>query len=355
MPLRSGRFFSRDDPDSSDSDSVEEQLVPRSRTDNESIPFPHISTLRMESKSVQEQPCTSDLDMTSPAFSLFLKNPSKFVASVPKLRSDGNNFADWSKGLANVFMYIFNKILFTDDPNNFVSVPQAKGALRFFLQQTIASELSEMIQNEASPKLAFLELQQNFKQSTRLTQLDLVIEFFDMYNTVSSLKTNDVFARLFSFFDKFKRVGIPLPTEWKSLIVQVFAPVPSEMTKHSWLHFISVELDRLDKIEPRDVQQLVNSYLVSVKQEEKGESSHSVMKLAPKNQAPSKNRQVENLTSSMAKFVISSSPVPSNEPGTAHIKSLCMPSENKIKQAHLNIKLGTRQPSAALRQKHGIT
>ncbi|MBW0523649.1 hypothetical protein O181_063364 [Austropuccinia psidii MF-1] len=292
MPLRSGKFFSFNDSESSDSDSVVEQLVPTSRSDIQPIPLTSVSALPMDSKLVQEQSCPADFDMASPAFSSFLKNPSKFVSNVPKLRSDGSNFADWTKGLDNIFMYIFNKILFTDDPNNFDLFPQAKGALRFFLQQTIASDLSEMIQNEASPKLAFVELQQNFKKSTRLMQLDLVFDFFDMYNSVQSLKPNDIFS--------------------------------------------------------------LNSYLVSVKREDKGESSQSVMKLAPKNQVPMKNRQMENLTNSMAKFVISSSSTPSSKPGATQVKSLRMPYENEIKQAHLNIKLCNRQPLMALRQKHGM-
>ncbi|MBW0568629.1 hypothetical protein O181_108344 [Austropuccinia psidii MF-1] len=147
---------------------------------------------------------------------------------------------------------------------------------------------------------------------------------------------------------------MPLSTEWKSLIIQVFALVPPEITRHSWLHFIFVELDCLDKIEPRDLQQLVNSYLVSVKHEEKEESLQSIMKLALKNQVLAKNRQMETLTNSMDKLMISSSSMPLSKPGAAQIKSLCMPSKNEIKQAHLNIKLGNRQPSAALCQKHGM-
>ncbi|MBW0470306.1 hypothetical protein O181_010021 [Austropuccinia psidii MF-1] len=354
MPLHSGKFFSFNNSESSDSDSIVEQLVPTSHPDIEAVPLPSVSAFPMDSKLVQEQSQPSDYDMISPAFSLFLKNPSKFVLNVPKLWSDGSSFADWTKGLDNIFTYIFKKTLFTDDPKNFDLFPQEKGALHFFLQQTIASDLSEMIQNEASPRLSFVEIQGNFEKSARLTQLDLVIEFFDMYNSIQSLKPNDIFLRLFSFFNKFKRIGIPLYTEWKSLIVQVFAPVPSEMTRHYWLHFTSLELDRLDKIEPRDIQRLVNSYLVSVKHEDKGESSQSVMKLAPKNQVPTKNRQMENLTSSMAKFVISSPPVSASKPGATQVKSLRMPNDNEIKQAHLNIKLGNRQPSMALRQKHGM-
>ncbi|MBW0506937.1 hypothetical protein O181_046652 [Austropuccinia psidii MF-1] len=354
MPLRSGKFVSFNDSESSDSDSIVEQLVPTSRPDIKTVPLPSVSAFPMDYKLVQEQSHPSDYDMISPAFSLFLKNPCKFVSNVPQLWSDGSNFADWTKGLDNIFMYIFNKILFTNDLNHSDLFPQAKGALCFFLQQTIASDLSEMIQNEASPRLAFVEIQRKFKKSTRLTQLDLVIEFFDMYDSIQSLKPNDIFSHLFLFFDKFKRIGIPLSTEWKSLIAQVFAPVPSKMTRHSCLHFISVELDRLDKIEPRDVQQLVSSYLVLVKREDKGESSQSVMKLAPKNKVPTKTIQMENLTSSMAKFVISSSPVSASEPGATQVKSLCTLNNNKIKQAHLNIKLGNRQPSMALRQNHGM-
>ncbi|MBW0538178.1 hypothetical protein O181_077893 [Austropuccinia psidii MF-1] len=256
MLLQSGRFFSSNDSDSdsSDSNSIEEQLVPSSSVDNHPIVPVLIPREQTDPKVVQEQSTSFDFDLSSPAFSSFLKNPSKFVSNVPKLKSDGSNFTHWSKGLDTVFMYIFNKVLFTDDPNNFEIFPQAKGALRFFIQQTISPDLSEMIQNEVSPKRAFIEIQNNFKKSTRLTQLDLVIELFDMFNSIKSLKPNNVFSRLFTLFDKFRRVGIPLSTEWGSLIVQVFAPIPSGMTRYSWFHSISVELDRLDKIGPRDVQ-----------------------------------------------------------------------------------------------------
>ncbi|MBW0568628.1 hypothetical protein O181_108343 [Austropuccinia psidii MF-1] len=85
MPQRSGRFFSLDDSDSSDSDPVEEQLIPMSCSDIQPIPLTSTSTLPMDSKLVQEQHFPSDFDMASPAFSSFLKNPSKFVSHVPKL------------------------------------------------------------------------------------------------------------------------------------------------------------------------------------------------------------------------------------------------------------------------------
>ncbi|MBW0503458.1 hypothetical protein O181_043173 [Austropuccinia psidii MF-1] len=141
MPLRSGRFFSINDSDSSDSDSIEDQLLPTQQSlPNPSIP---ITTMTSTSNPLPKEECSNfTFDTTAPAFLSFLKNPSKFISHVPKLKSDGTNFAEWSKGLDNIFLYIFNTILFTDDPDNFDSVPQAKGALRFFIQQTIASDLS---------------------------------------------------------------------------------------------------------------------------------------------------------------------------------------------------------------------
>ncbi|MBW0538177.1 hypothetical protein O181_077892 [Austropuccinia psidii MF-1] len=78
------------------------------------------------------------------------------------------------------------------------------------------------------------------------------------------------------------------------------------------------------------------------------------MRLAPKNQLPIKNNQMNNLSSSMAKCLISSPSTTSKEMSNSQIKSLRMPFENEIKQVHLNIKLGNRQPSEALRQKHGM-
>ncbi|MBW0539096.1 hypothetical protein O181_078811 [Austropuccinia psidii MF-1] len=177
MLLQSGIFFSSNnsDSDSSDINSIEKQLFPASSVDNCPVVPISIPIEQMDPKVVQEQSTSFDFDLSSPAFSSFLKNPSKFVSNVPKLKLDGYNFTNWSKGLDNVFMYIFNKILFTDDPNNFKIFPQDKGALRFFIQQTISPDLSEMIQNEVSPKRAFIEIQNNFRKSTRLTQLDLVI------------------------------------------------------------------------------------------------------------------------------------------------------------------------------------
>ncbi|MBW0530199.1 hypothetical protein O181_069914 [Austropuccinia psidii MF-1] len=136
MLLRSGSFFSSNDSDSdsSDSDSIEEQLVPASSVNTHAVVPISIPIEQMDPKVVQEQPTSFNFDLSSATFSSFLKNPSKFVYNVPKLKLDGSNFTDWRKGLDSFFMYIFNKILFTDDPNNFKSFPQAKGALRFFIQ-----------------------------------------------------------------------------------------------------------------------------------------------------------------------------------------------------------------------------
>ncbi|MBW0575862.1 hypothetical protein O181_115577 [Austropuccinia psidii MF-1] len=244
--------------------------------------------------------------MSSPAFLSFLKNPSKFVSNVPKLKPDGSNFTDWNKGLDNVFMYIFNKVLFTDDPDNFELVHQAKGALRFFIQQTIAPELSEMIQSEPSPKLAYIELQNNFKKSARLMQLEIVIELFEMYSTRSQLNSNDFFSKLFTLFDKYRRTGIPLTPEWRSLIVQIFAPIPQGMTQASWFNLISSELHCSGRNDPCDVQRLVNSFMVLVGRNDQQSSSQLVMKLAPKNKISSKNSKMDSLSNAMLYIIISS-------------------------------------------------
>ncbi|MBW0503459.1 hypothetical protein O181_043174 [Austropuccinia psidii MF-1] len=75
------------------------------------------------------------------------------------------------------------------------------------------------------------------------------------------------------------------------------------------------------------------------------------MKLTPRNQTSGKQNRMDDLSTSMANFVISPS---ARSSSSTQVKSLRMPSENEIKQVHLNIKLGNRQPSEALRKKHGI-
>ncbi|MBW0462682.1 hypothetical protein O181_002397 [Austropuccinia psidii MF-1] len=105
------------------------------------------------------------------------------------------------------------------------------------------------------------------------------------------------------------------------------------MARNSWFNFISGELDRLHKIEPIDVQKLVNSHFISVKQEGKGEYSQSAMKLALKNQVAMRNKEMESFTNSMDKFVIPSSSMPSKKPGLPQIKSLRMPSKKKNQES----------------------
>ncbi|MBW0498035.1 hypothetical protein O181_037750 [Austropuccinia psidii MF-1] len=154
MPPQSEKFFSSHNSDTSDTSNSDSEI-------GDFIPNPSniqyvsnpLSLMETQLPPVQEQAGSSNLDTTSPAFSAFSKTPSKFVSNVPKIDSDGSNFADWSKGLDNI---IFNEVLFTNDPNNFESIPIAKGALCFFIQQTIFSDILEMIQNEASPKQAFM-------------------------------------------------------------------------------------------------------------------------------------------------------------------------------------------------------
>ncbi|MBW0478982.1 hypothetical protein O181_018697 [Austropuccinia psidii MF-1] len=250
MPLRSGRFFL-----SNESDSIEEQILPLSNPPVQSAPSTTvpIDTMASTTPIKKDQPNIFGFDPSSPAFKSFLTNPSKFISHVPKLKPDGSNFAEWSKALDNIFMYIFNVVLFTNDPDNFESVPQARGALRFFIQQTIASELSEMIQNEFSPKLTFIELQNNFENSTRLMQLDIVNDLFEMYSLKQVLNSNDCFSKLFTLFEKYRHLGLPLSSEWKGLIVQVFAPIWHGMTRASWFNCISSKLDCSNKNDPCDI------------------------------------------------------------------------------------------------------
>ncbi|MBW0537391.1 hypothetical protein O181_077106 [Austropuccinia psidii MF-1] len=251
MPLCSGRFFLSNESDSSDSDSIEEQILPLSNPPVQSAPSTTvpIDTMVSTTPIKKDQPDIFGFDPSSPAFMSFLKNPLKFISHVPKLKSDGSNFAEWIKALAN----IFNVMLFTNDPDNFESVPQARGALRFFIQQTIASELSEMIQNEVSPKLAFIELQDNFKKSTRLMQLDIVNDLFEMYSLKQVFNSNDCFSKLFTLFEKYRHLGIPLSSKWKGFIVQVFAPIPHGITRASWFNCISSKLDCSNKNDPCDI------------------------------------------------------------------------------------------------------
>ncbi|MBW0477686.1 hypothetical protein O181_017401 [Austropuccinia psidii MF-1] len=185
MPLRSGRFFPSNNPYSSDSDYIEEQLLLLSNPPIQSVSNPTIPIDTMVSVAPikKYQSNIPVLDASSTAFMSFLKNTSKMFSHIPKLKSDGSNFTNWSKALDNIFMYIFNVVLFTNDPDNFKLVPQARGALCFFIQQTIASELLEMNQNEVSPKLAYIELQSNLRKSTRLMQLDIVVELFEIYSS----------------------------------------------------------------------------------------------------------------------------------------------------------------------------
>ncbi|MBW0538688.1 hypothetical protein O181_078403 [Austropuccinia psidii MF-1] len=91
--------------------------------------------------------------------------------------------------------------------------------------------------------------------------------------------------------------------------------------------------------------------MVSMGQADQQTGSQSVMKLLPKNQVPTKSNKVDALSSTMSNIFISS---PSSQGLNQQIKLLHMPSENEIKQAQLNIKLGNRQPSELLQQKHAV-
>ncbi|MBW0481943.1 hypothetical protein O181_021658 [Austropuccinia psidii MF-1] len=139
--------------------------------------------------------------------------------------------------------------------------------------------------------------------------------------------------------------------EWKSLIVQIFALMPPGMTKASWFHLISSELDPSSLKYPRDVQQLVNSLMVSMGQNLQQSKNQSIMRLTPKNQTPGCLNKMDNLSKSMPNFMISPS---AKSNSSTQVKSLRMPSKNEIRQVNLNIKLGNRQPSETLCKKHGI-
>ncbi|MBW0486657.1 hypothetical protein O181_026372 [Austropuccinia psidii MF-1] len=74
------------------------------------------------------------------------------------------------------------------------------------------------------------------------------------------------------------------------------------------------------------------------------------MKLAPKNQVPAQHTSIDQLSSSMSKLFVKKQYTNTN----SQVRALRMPNEKEIEQAHLNIKLGNKQPSENLRKQHGL-
>ncbi|MBW0570081.1 hypothetical protein O181_109796 [Austropuccinia psidii MF-1] len=74
------------------------------------------------------------------------------------------------------------------------------------------------------------------------------------------------------------------------------------------------------------------------------------MKLAPRNQIAGKNTSIDQLSNSMSKQFVKKQYTDIN----SQVRALRMPNEKEIKQAHLNIKLGNKQPSETLRKQHGL-
>ncbi|MBW0539011.1 hypothetical protein O181_078726 [Austropuccinia psidii MF-1] len=180
MPLQSGRSYSSPTFNSSDSDSVTAELA-----HNPDTTLPLLSdSFHTDIHSIMPQSNTDDNKSPNlpssptmlPSLLSFIKNPSKYTSSVPRLKSDGSNFYNWTQALDGVFMYIFNKSAFTDTLDNFNTSAEVMGALCFFLQQTISPNLVDMIQMIFLPCDAFLILRDNFKSSSCLEQLDIITE-----------------------------------------------------------------------------------------------------------------------------------------------------------------------------------
>ncbi|MBW0537395.1 hypothetical protein O181_077110 [Austropuccinia psidii MF-1] len=189
-------------------------------------------------------------------------------------------------------------------------------------------------------------------KSSRLIQLDLIDELIDMTKLQKPLSTTDYFARTFALFERLKKTGLSIPDEFQGLFLQVLILPPPGMSRTSWFHSISSELERSNLLKPRDVQRMINSYLVSIKENDDEQlNSQSIMKLAPRNKALNKNNYMNQFSDSMSKMFIKTSEDNSSK---SQVKALCMPNEKEIKQAQLNIKLGNRQPSEALQKLHGM-
>ncbi|MBW0471336.1 hypothetical protein O181_011051 [Austropuccinia psidii MF-1] len=256
MPLRSGKSYSKNSDSSSD--IIETELLPDCDITIPSSSDSHYFNLNSPMEQInhtdnKQNVPTSSISV-SPALHAFIKNPSKFTTSVPRLKLDGSNFYDWSQAIDSVLMYIFHKVAFTDNLDSFDAPVDVMGALCFFLQHTISPNLIEMIQQTLCPKEAFQILKNNFMKSSRLVQLDLISELIDIPKHNKPMTISDYFSKTFIIFNQLKRTGLHLPDKLQGLFLKVLVPPPSGMSRASWFHSISSEIERLKTKKPRDIQ-----------------------------------------------------------------------------------------------------
>ncbi|MBW0465471.1 hypothetical protein O181_005186 [Austropuccinia psidii MF-1] len=199
---------------------------------------------------------------------------------MPSLKPNGSNFTEWAKALNGVLLYIFYIVKCTKNLESFDFVTCGSKAIRYLMQCTIPDKLKEMIETKLLPRVVFEIIKKNFMKSTRVTQLEMSTELFELYRQQEGKGTPALMNKIFTLFAKINSLGLILPPEVQGIFLQVLVPPPPGTTQASWYHSITSELEQKGTYGPQGMQQLIKNYLSSIN-ENTMTQSQSVMRLAP--------------------------------------------------------------------------
>ncbi|MBW0504584.1 hypothetical protein O181_044299 [Austropuccinia psidii MF-1] len=296
MPLRSGKDYKKSSSATSD------------KTSSVDVYYICDDIMSQQEASVKREMNDDGDDLVTS----FIKNPGQFVSDIPSLKPNGSNFTEWAKALNGVLLYIFDVVQFTKNLENFDFVTRGSKAIRYLIRRTIPDELQEMIETELSPRVVFEIIKKNFMKSTRVTQLEISTELFEVYRQQEVEGTPELMNKIFTLFAKMNSSGLILPPEVQGIFLQVLVPPPPGTTRASWYHSITSELERKGTYGPRDLQN---------------------------NQALHRKTPIPKING----------PVPQE-----HLAQLRRPTAKETFQAEFCIKMGNKQPRSSQQQKRGL-
>ncbi|MBW0486654.1 hypothetical protein O181_026369 [Austropuccinia psidii MF-1] len=108
MPLHSGKSYLSPKSESSNNNSIIAELLQNPDTtlliSSDSFHTDINSLMPQSNPDENKSPILPSSPTMLPSLLSFVKNPSKFTSSIPRLKSDGSNFYDWTKALDGIFM-----------------------------------------------------------------------------------------------------------------------------------------------------------------------------------------------------------------------------------------------------------
>lgn len=188
----------------------------------------------------------------------FISMPQSYAQYIdPKLKSDGTNINLWTSSINQTLHVVLAVPRFLSNDNNLrVLPPMVDRAVRNLLINTIDVDLRPLVEDANTSVEVMQVIQKNFERATRLQQLNLT-EVLMKWKRADNFM--DHFNLFFRTISELEGLGISIPMDLQSLMLQSITPPLVGTTKSAMNKLILAESKKTDLFGPRDVQAIINS------------------------------------------------------------------------------------------------